>query len=87
MIQMDAAFAGVIVTVLLGLMALAYGYGSLNKEVKNIRKDSDKQDDAHKETIAQIRAEFKAYQINNREDHSMIFQKLDKILQNGARGG
>ena len=84
--QIDAALAGVIVTILLGLMALAYGYGSLNKEVGRIRKDTDKQDTSHKEVIAQIRAEFKSYQIDNKGDHGKIFDKLDKIIANGKKG-
>ena len=86
MLQIDAALAGVIVTILLGLMGLAYGYGSLNKEVGRIRKDTDKKDNEYKEVTAQIRAEFKSYQIDNKGDHGKIFDKLDKIISNGKKG-
>lgn len=83
--QIDAALAGVIVTILLGLMALAYGYGSLNKEVGRIRKDTDKKDNEYKDITAQIRAEFKSYQIDNKGDHKQITDKLDRIILNGKK--
>ena len=82
--EFDAALIGVIITVLIALLTMAYGYGVLSNKVKVNAKDIEKQEVAHKELITQIRCEFKAYQLNNREDHSMIFQKLDKILQNGS---
>ena len=87
MIQFDAALAGVIVTILLALMALAYGYGSINKEVRRIRTDTDDETKDRKEVITQIRAEFKSYQIDNKGDHSLIFSKLDKIIENGSKKG
>jgi len=81
--EFDAALIGVIITGLMALLALAYGYGVLSNRVKGNSRDIEKQETAHKEIMSQIRCEFKAYQLNNREDHSMIFQKLDKILLNG----
>jgi len=87
MIQIDAAFAAIFVTVLISLIAMGVAWGSLSQKVKNNCKDIGKQDNDHKEVITQIRAEFKTYQLNNREDHTMIFTKLDKILQNNSGKG
>ena len=87
MIQFDAALAGVVATILIALMALAYGYGSVDREVKRIRTDTDSETKDRKEVIAQIRAEFKSYQIDNKGDHSLIFAKLDKIIENGSKKG
>ena len=74
--QLDAAIIGVVVTGLLALLGLAYGYGALTQKVKANRCD-----------ITDIRAEFKSYQIDNKADHTLIFTKLDKIIQNGSRKG
>ena len=87
MIEIDAALAAIFITVLLALIAMGVAWGSLREKVNGNCRDIQTEKDSHKETITQIRAEFKAYQLNNREDHSMIFNKLDKILQNGAGGG
>jgi len=68
----DTAVIAVIVTILLIIITVAFGYGILTQRVKQNR-----------ELIEAIRCEFKTYQINNRSDHTMIFNKLDKILENG----
>ena len=72
--QIDAAMIGVVVTVLLALIGMAYGYGILTQKVKSNRCD-----------IADIWKEFKSYQIDNRQDHKEIFVKLDKIISNGKK--
>lgn len=85
MIQFDAALAAIFITILLALISMGVAWGTLREKVNGNRRDiMAARDDLH-ETITQIRTEFKAYQLNNREDHNMIFQKLDKILQNGKK--
>ena len=78
-IQFDAALAGTIVTVLLALLGLAYGYGSLSNRVTTNAKDIDRNKTEQAEICYQIRCEFKSYQLDNKGDHTMIFNKLEEI--------
>ena len=77
----DNALIGVLITVILSLLALSYGYGVLTNKVKANRHDIEKQDKEHKDTILQLRAEFRSYQAENKADHKEISAKLDKLLQ------
>ncbi len=83
MIQFDAPMAAIFITILLSLIAMGVAWGSLRERVCHNTEDIKREADSQKEVITQIRAEFKGYQINNREDHNQIFSKLDTILQNG----
>jgi len=70
MIQVDTPMAAILITVLLALIAMAAGWGTLREKVKNNCRDID--------------GNYK----QNREDHQMIFNKLDQIqhdLRNGQR--
>ncbi len=68
--QIDAAIIGVVVTVLLALLGLAYGYGSLTNKVKGDRYD-----------IEEIKKSFRDYQVDNKADHALITTKLDTIIR------
>jgi len=86
MIQIDAPLAAIFITILLALIATGVAWGSLRERVNHNSKDIGDKAEAQEKIVSQIRAEFKAYQLNNREDHSMIFNKLDKIfMQNDKR--
>lgn len=70
MIQIDAPVLAIFITILLSLMGMAAGWGSLHEKVKHNCKD------------------IEANARQNREDHQLIFNKLDSIqhdLKNGAR--
>jgi len=86
MLQIDTAVVGVVVTVLIALIGLAAWVGGLAQKVKGVRADNIEEKEERKEVIAQIRAEFKSYQIDNKGDHGKIFDKLDKIISNGNKG-
>jgi len=75
MLELNAPLFGVIVTVLLALLALAYGYGILTQNVKSNRFDIEK---AFK-TIERHQGETKA-------DLFSINQKLDTVIRNGQKG-
>jgi len=75
MLELNASLFGIIVTVLLALLALAYGYGVLTQKVKSNRYDINK-----------IANEFKDYQQENKNDHQAIGLKLDTIIRNGQKG-
>jgi len=75
MLELNTPLFGVIVTVLLALLALAYGYGILTQKVKSNRFDIEK---AFK-TIERHQGETKA-------DLSSINQKLDTVIRNGQKG-
>ena len=75
MLELNVSLFGVIVTVLLALLALAYGYGVLTQKVKSNRYDINK-----------IANEFKDYQRENKNDHQAINLKLDTIIRNGQKG-
>ena len=77
----DNALIGVLVTVLVALLGLSYGYGVLTNKVKSNRHDIEKQDKEHKDTIVQLRTEFRSYQNENKADHKEISEKLGKLLQ------
>lgn len=83
--QIDTAMVGVLVSIIVSLLAFAAWVGALHQKVRNNRDDIDEDKKEKKETIVQIRAEFKSYQIENKNDHAQIFNKLDTILQNGKK--
>ncbi len=66
----DTAGAAIIITVLIALLALAYGYGILTQKVTShaLRQDS-------------IKEEFKVYQTENKAEHKVIGDKLDCLLR------
>ena len=72
--QIDAALVGVLVTVLLAILGITFGYGVLTNKVSNNRKD-----------INDIWDWLQNYQKENKSDHNQINSKLDNIIRNGAR--
>ena len=70
------ALASIGVTVIIGLLVLAYGYGVLTQRTKSNRAD-----------INHIQEEFKEYRKDNKADHNLIFAKLDTIIKNGNKKG
>lgn len=83
--QIDIAAVGILVSIIVSLLAFSAWVGALHQKVKNNRTDIDRGNEEHKETIKQIRDEFKAYKSDNKSDHTLIFGKLDAILQNGKK--
>jgi len=61
MIQIDAAIVAIFVTVLIALLGLAVGWGTLRERVNNNRVQIEKSSE------------------QNRQDHKIIFEKLDSI--------
>jgi len=70
--ELNMATIGVIITVLMSLLGLAYGYGALSTKVRFNRKDIDGMVD-----------ELRRYQRDNKDDHNLITAKLDQIIRNG----
>uniref|UniRef100_A0A6M3J4N9 Uncharacterized protein n=1 Tax=viral metagenome TaxID=1070528 RepID=A0A6M3J4N9_9ZZZZ len=61
MIQIDAAIAAIFVTVLIALLGMAVGWGTLRERVNNNRMQIERLCE------------------QNRQDHLLIFSKLDSI--------
>jgi len=74
MIQIDAPLVAIFFTILMALLAMAVAWGSLREKVKHNCQ-------AVKEQEKMIERNYQ----QNREDHQLIFQKLDKILLNGSK--
>lgn len=72
----DTSAVGIIITVLVALMGLAYGYGILTQKVLTMKVRQDT-----------LREDFKAYLVENKSEHKAIGDKLDTLLLNGRRNG
>ncbi len=68
MIEINWAASGVIITLLTGLIGLAAWVGAINEKVKQ-----------HKQLIMENKNEVKEDREQNRQDHRLIFDKLDNL--------
>jgi len=69
MLEINWAAMGVIITVLGSLLALAYNAGSQNRQIKQNR-----------ESIENIYEELRDIKKDNKDDHKIIYAKLDRII-------
>lgn len=79
-ISESTGWIAIFVTVLLAIIAFGFGYGVNTNRITQVEKRQDKCDDVleklendYKQAIADLRLE-------NREDHKLIFSKLDDII-------
>lgn len=83
MIQIDAALASIFITILIFLIGAGVAIGALRERVKSNLEHNIRQDKALEDAVHELRDEMKSNEINNRQDHAMIFTKLDKLIENG----
>ncbi len=78
-VNIDSGIVAVCVTVLLAILGLAAAWGALGQRVKQHEKD-----------ISDNRCEMDTFRKENRDDHRVIYDKLEEInkyIRNGRTNG
>ena len=70
----DLALLSVLITLILAVLAGGFFLGKLTERVRSNRLE-----------IEQNKDEAKAYRLENREEHKVIVERLDKLILEGCK--